>query len=180
MWFNCCKRRYFNPRTSCEVRRSYLATPRISSEAFQSTHLLRGATESWRANRGEFTYFNPRTSCEVRPQAGCSQCGNQYFNPRTSCEVRPRSSSANTAHKYFNPRTSCEVRQHPRGRPADFRHFNPRTSCEVRQPAKLSLIAIILFQSTHLLRGATEDGRCIDGFCDISIHAPLARCDQSI
>ena len=34
-----------------------------------------------------------------------------------------------------------------------------------------------IFQSTHLLRGATGSEVYVQWFNDISIHAPLARCD---
>ena len=37
----------------------------------------------------------------------------------------------------------------------------------------------MLFQSTHLLRGATVDEHSFGGRKGISIHAPLTRCDKS-
>ena len=78
---------YFNPRTSCEVRHklfiplriAYISihAPRVRCDieqcwhsecgsAFQSTHLVWGATLCWLIIWSIFFYFNPRTSCEVR------------------------------------------------------------------------------------------------------------------
>ena len=100
--------------------------------AFQSTHLLRGATKA-HDPKIEIYYFNPRTSCEVRLSAGMTGTSAADFNPRTSCEVRP----------LFN---------------SGLENAN-------------------LFQSTHLLRGATVTVYVFGTFAAISIHAPLARCD---
>ena len=59
-------RQYFNPRTSCEVRRGH----------FEFRLLV-------------VDNFNPRTSCEVRPTNPANhQLSRFHFNPRTSCEVR--------------------------------------------------------------------------------------------
>ena len=56
---------YFNPRTSYEVRRREKSLL-VTLYAFQSTHLLRGATRSARVRRSMRRHFNPRTSYEVR------------------------------------------------------------------------------------------------------------------
>ena len=57
--------RYFNSRTSCEVR-----LPRAICSArscsFQLTHLLRGATLLVETASAAVVNFNSRTSCEVR------------------------------------------------------------------------------------------------------------------
>ena len=79
-----------------------------------------------------------------------------YFNPRTSCEVRPTNTRKRRNGKYFNPRTSCEVR--------------------LREPHLLSVY--IIFQSTHLVWGATDEWRGVFIFWRISIHAPRVRCDK--
>ena len=63
----CVTVRYFNPRTSCEVRHGLYT--HVSAEiTFQSTHLLRGATSGFLPLPARSRYFNPRTSCEVRQQ----------------------------------------------------------------------------------------------------------------
>ena len=56
--------RYFNSRTSCEVRLDAVSTSAVVS-AFQLTHLLRGATQS-PFHPALDSNFNSRTSCEVR------------------------------------------------------------------------------------------------------------------
>ena len=80
-----------------------------------------------------------------------------HFNPRTPCGVRPGFAAAAVLwHKNFNPRTPCGVRPP-----------SPPQSSKLRS-----------FQSTHPLRGATEQillKAINDGH--ISIHAPLAGCD---
>ena len=79
---------YFNPRTSCEVRRELLLFC-VLSTVFQSTHLLRGATFGSPQGVVNHTDFNPRTSCEVRPtHPAAGPYPLSHFNPRTSCEVR--------------------------------------------------------------------------------------------
>ena len=57
-------------------------------------------------------------------------------------------------------------------------YFNPRTPCGVRPPSPPQSSKLRSFQSTHPLRGATEQillKAINDGH--ISIHAPLAGCD---
>ena len=40
----------------------------VAHAAFQSTHLLRGATQNYTLAEADSLRFNPRTSCEVRQQ----------------------------------------------------------------------------------------------------------------
>ena len=53
----------------------------------------------------------------------------------------------------------------------------PLAGCDANCSALLP--AMLLFQSTHPLRGATAMSNCIDHICPISIHAPLAGCDPN-
>ena len=78
----------------------------------------------------------------------------------------------------FNPRTSCEVRLHLRQFFCMCRCFNPRTSCEVRPSQCRKVVHFFMFQSTHLLRGATTEQNFDALTGQVSIHAPLARCDR--
>ena len=59
-----------------------------------------------------------------------------------------------------------------------FGDFNPRTPCGVRPSLLSFVVRCTKFQSTHPLRGATKIIMPIDGQLVISIHAPLAGCDQ--
>ena len=59
-------------------------------------------------------------------------------------------------------------------------YFNPRTPCGVRREDSVTMKLSEIFQSTHPLRGATgtlQSGTVGEG---ISIHAPLAGCDETV
>ena len=168
---------YFNPRTPCGVR-LYRACQRKSFAEFQSTHPLRGATESRRspAETGLISIHAPLAGCDRRtchadvtdqisihaPLAGCDQPGWQdqeagwisIHAPLAGCDcisLRPCHTKAN-----FNPRTPCGVRPVAVGHAVQqCAHFNPRTPCGVRHNAWTALATALGFQSTHPLRGAT-------------------------
>ena len=170
---------YFNPRTSCEVRRLFVWQAGIFL-IFQSTHLVWGATVQRSRLLFNWLYFNPRTSCEVRRNKnleyilpklfqsthlvwGATQCRRTiksitwHFNPRTSCEVRHGREWSEIWSENISihaPRVRCD-------RSVAFvfpfyLYFNPRTSCEVR------------------LCVLTRRGN----IRNISIHAPRVRCDS--
>ena len=81
---------------------------------------------------------------------------------------------------YFNPRTPCGVRlirpQRCRSR-WTFQSTHPLRGATLNSASKG---AILQFQSTHPLRGATAFISPLLAFFIISIHAPLAGCDQSL
>ena len=100
---------YFNPRTPCGVRPSLALTLAVRMAfqsthplrgatdteispylpaGFQSTHPLRGATVSAPAARGSgpISIHAPLAGCDF-PSSGMSR-GNMDFNPRTPCGVR--------------------------------------------------------------------------------------------
>ena len=60
------------------------------------------------------------------------------------------------------------------------RNFNPRPSCEGRPTRTEAGSCFLLFQSTPLMRGATEAHRLRVAGRKISIHAPHARGDNSL
>ncbi len=78
----------------------------------------------------------------------------------------------------FNPRTPCGVRQDNRKIAGRKCHFNPRTPCGVRHDAAVHPVYNVKFQSTHPLRGATLLRGLRRVPARISIHAPLAGCDE--
>ena len=147
---------YFNPRTSCEVRRtdglSFDVTLTISIHAprvrcdnnlygtlinlitFQSTHLVWGAT--------------------FLSTAIISVYNISIHAPRVRCDI---------VTLFKNNVIS---------------HFNPRTSCEVRRQKFLSSSHTAIFQSTHLVWGATIREKLGTTATYISIHAPRVRCDH--
>ena len=148
----------------------------------------------------------------------------QDFNPRTSCEVRLirkekydgycKFQSTHLvwgatfyAHKDWQkgnisihaPRVRCDILEEVALQ--EYIHFNPRTSCEVRLSLTVSGEKSCLFQSTHLVWGATTS-KCTEktrketyfnprtscevrhrrhnrgsNTSSISIHAPRVRCD---
>ena len=192
---------YFNPRTSCEVRR-YIDMDDTRDKIFQSTHLVWGATISAFLS-GIVIYISihaPRVRCDdlspfllqyffefqsthlVWGATFLSRIYNFrcfYFNPRTSCEVRPRFS------RFFIAASSFQSTHLVWGATWILKsggkrkwHFNPRTSCEVRQAVILMVLMYLSFQSTHLVWGATMNMPYSTINCYISIHAPRVRCDR--
>ncbi len=80
----------------------------------------------------------------------------------------------------FNPRTSYEVRRRRVKTDPSRRDFNPRTSHEVRRQRRHECATFSMFQSTHLSRGATEFVTGFSTQMQVSIHAPLTRCDPIV
>ena len=150
-------RLHFNPRTPCGVRRIFTRQTTIFRQ-FQSTHPLRGATSKPKRQTQslQFQSTHPLRGATRLSMTPWSRLRN--FNPRTPCGVRPELREVNRRYYDFNPRTPCGVRPLP---------FN-------------SITAIMRFQSTHPLRGATKAKRLQVRFLQISIHAPLAGCDSAI
>ena len=145
---------------------------------FQSTHLVWGATFSSYSNSACSSYFNPRTSCEVRQNIRIARFLFLIFQSThlvwgaTSAAKQMREIADISIHA---PRVRCDADWfdfyfHPI-------HFNPRTSCEVRHSISSSLYAYAIFQSTHLVWGATKDVMGFSASLSISIHAPRVRCD---
>ena len=132
-WHNQRNSRYFNPRTSCEVRLSTNSS-RAFLLSFQSTHLVWGATnkKSRKARWIIISIHAPRVRCDsaflLFPDY------ENYFNPRTSCEVRRRINC-------FHPSVII-ISIHA-----------PRVRCDTLLGTLWLTISI--FQSTHLVWGAT-------------------------
>ena len=70
------------------ARSDALLSPSSASGRFQSTLLMRGATNFIRRAFSLRCYFNPRSSCEERRPAGPYHADLRHFNPRSSCEER--------------------------------------------------------------------------------------------
>ncbi len=101
------------------------------------------------------------------------------FNPRSSCEERLLVSrhlagslgiSIHAPHARSDQGGDCQ--------PSGTGNFNPRSSCEERHIIKFMLSMARTFQSTLLMRGATEDYHAVPLHGSISIHAPHARSDS--
>ena len=95
--------------------------------------------------------------------------------PLTRCDRAPFRHQRRASN--FNPRTSYEVRRRRVKTDPSRRDFNPRTSHEVRRQRRHECATFSMFQSTHLSRGATEFVTGFSTQMQVSIHAPLTRCD---
>ena len=145
---------------------------------FQSTHLLRGATGTGKTRNWKKSYFNPRTSCEVRHWPSPAVPVPDDFNPRTSCEVRPAWWGDDLLVVIFQihaPLARCDNGIFAHALCALFQSTHLLRGAT--QPHDQSLCPVA-FQSTHLLRGATQCFFLVCIAIPISIHAPLARCDR--
>ena len=142
------------PLAGCDVMTGSICAP---VRAFQSTHPLRGATAYPCIDRADQTHFNPRTPCGVRPVV---DGGKLYYNgisihaPLAGCDL-----GYSARHDAWNAFQST----HP---------LRGATVCLPRAPVQLQ------FQSTHPLRGATSCAARLAARSTISIHAPLAGCDD--
>ena len=112
---------------------------------FQSTPLIRGATNSTKHNITPYSDFNPRPSYEERHDffIAISAPAISIHAPHTRSDFYPDG----TAHRFIN--------------------FNPRPSYEERLPSGFFIIRLCSFQSTPLIRGATRQADfagCTDAF----------------
>ncbi len=79
--------------------------------------------------------------------------------------------------RYFNPPTPCGVGLHLRCSLRFGFHFNPPTPCGVGRLHGQRISYRTIFQSTHPLRGGTQQFLCNGKAAGISIHPPLAGWD---
>ena len=102
-------KRHFNPRTPCGVRLSIFFFKMLHF-LFQSTHPMRGATQTRRCSRCDYviSIHAPHAGCDLPPSVTARAF--RHFNPRTPCGVRPPSRCARSFVLHFNPRTPCGVR----------------------------------------------------------------------
>ena len=194
------RRPHFNPRSSCEERRRTRHSARLS-QTFQSTLLMRGATRSRMAAITTAPNFNPRSSCEERldvvgsrrapftisihapharsdkPLSIRSSWGSD-FNPRSSCEERPPLMPSQMLVKIISIHA-------PHARSDFLSPSSPAlSSISIHAPHARSdktafreFLLCDVFQSTLLMRGATDGILCQLRVQGISIHAPHARSD---
>ena len=175
-WQGRARCHYFNPRTSCEVRPETLLR-RFITLRFQSTHLLRGATSDRGGCGSQTGHFNPRTSCEVRPSVSCIRACCPFQSTHllrgatafAMCNLLPQLfqsthllRGATRYQRFWKIFVKFQSTHLLRGATA-----TPAPADNQQQ-----------FQSTHLLRGATYRRFTKIMFIIISIHAPLARCDN--
>ena len=163
------------PRVGCD---SGSALPRCTSDTFQSTHPVWGATFH------QVTRAAPTVFQSTHPVWGATQ--DFMFSqkpllisihaPRVGCDSSPISSPCDRYH--FNPRTPCGVRRNQCANDFDSRCISihaPRVGCDVLAVGIGE--ASTEFQSTHPVWGATMHWPEIRELLNISIHAPRVGCD---
>ena len=121
----------------------------------------------------------PLAGCDQKAALAVRQLDISIHAPLAGCD-RVRA-WARWVCAYFNPRAPCGVRLALAcGEEGRTTHFNPRAPCGVRQVLANLVGAKLGFQSTRPLRGATVSRTPKQKKEAISIHAPLAGCDERL
>ena len=146
----------FNSRTSCEVR----PIRRVGKQhvnLFQLTHLLRGATGGAVLPPADTQDFNSRTSCEVRPRppAYTGRPSISTHAPLARCDTLTVSPSLRSMISTHAPLARCDLFTGHCGPPTSISTHAPLARCDL---FRSSIFAMLVFQLTHLLRGATGIG----------------------
>ena len=148
----------FNPLAPCGARPAANTAHKLY-RAFQSTRPVRGETSNGYANMPDIiiSIHSPRAGRDASSSRTASPRKN--FNPLAPCGARPKLA----AHFAYNRL-----------------YFNPLAPCGARQVRALSLIRLILFQSTRPVRGETPIDYTVRQNQAISIHSPRAGRDAVI
>ena len=152
---NMCQLKHFNPRTSCEVRQ-YISNNVELKRAFQSTHLVWGATKISQKGNRRRTFQSTHLVWGATLMPGGIFTVDQYFNPRTSCEVRQRNSSSKPLYKKFQSTHLVWGATRTGYFPFQNKHISihaPRVRCDIKIASLIN--EFLPFQSTHLVWGAT-------------------------
>ena len=191
----------FNPRTPCGVRPMPFPG-RLTNSRFQSTHPLRGATADCQLTEAfdGISIHAPLAGCDPSPFPQLNQILISIHAPLAGCDggdarkwltmaqfqsTHPLRGATFTVLSLLRyvcisihaPLAGCDPPHMIQGlRNID---FNPRTPCGVRRSRARSRMVALRFQSTHPLRGATQNRFVLNlANARISIHAPLAGCDS--
>ena len=191
----------FNPRTPRGVRRD-TATHRRPPASFQSTHPSRGATHTFWLDRVRqvISIHAPLAGCDLlihntdtwsdisihAPLAGCDRRRSRTRSRSGAFQSTHPSRGATTevgvmANKHkisiHAPLAGCDYAARYAGKIHG--NFNPRTPRGVRPDRQYHAVLPRGFQSTHPSRGATDYYKPAESVYHISIHAPLAGCDDA-
>ena len=169
---------YFNPRTPCGVRR---ALHRLIGDVRKiSIHApLAGCDQSRSGSVRNPQDFNPRTPCGVRPPATAPWriCAIFQSTHPLRGATRPRGISFSASRfQSTHPLRGATNAQAVADTVQAFQSTHPLRGATRRD--FLRRIQPSRFQSTHPLRGATADILVHVQDVGISIHAPLAGCDD--
>ena len=141
------------PLAGCDTIRYCLLTSRF---LFQSTHPLRGATESY-INRGWITMISihaPLAGCDPTALEQALDEAISIHAPLAGCDIASPLTVGGMVISIHAPLAGCDTcwgSIRPR-----VRYFNPRTPCGVRPTGLIIAQLPLRFQSTHPLRGATS------------------------
>ena len=81
-----------------------------TTNRFQPTRPLRGATVATSSQSSFLHDFNPRAPCGARLGLSGILSPSLYFNPRAPCGARPFVSTYGAQQRHFNPRAPCGAR----------------------------------------------------------------------
>ena len=149
------RRRHFNPRTPCGVRREN-SHNEIILKIFQSTHPMRGATGCHRSPNRRPCYFNPRTPCGVR------QTGKALTPAEEKISIHAPLAGCDTGAPNFKGGLDISIHA-------------PHAGCDYLLLC-LYLLYYISIHAPHAGCDTTMDGAKARFI--ISIHAPHAGCDR--
>ena len=145
---------------------------------FQSTHPLRGATQIVCVYCGatDISIHAPLAGCDELPAK--TDGARIDFNPRTPCGVRQARTSPCRCRPSFQ--STHPLRGATKSRRNHPQHYTFQSTHPLRGAtfSASSCDRMARFQSTHPLRGATNMLTVASGYSMVSIHAPLAGCDQ--
>ena len=168
----------FNPRTPRGVRLGRRGSSG-SRSLFQSTHPSRGATvlRPRRAYMMGISIHAPLAGCDTAPPAGGGiRAKFQSTHPSRGATLHFTDKRIGIQISIHAPLAGCDspwILKHTKNV-----NFNPRTPRGVRRLSRIAIKRSSKFQSTHPSRGATCPPQRGGHPCKISIHAPLAGCDQ--
>ena len=155
---------------------------RIVGAIYISIHAPRAGRDrrSWRPTTTA-SYFNPRAPCRARLLV------TQFTHTSLGFQsTRPVQGATEVGHQLHH-RTGISIHAPRAGRDLDIKigrrvdyNFNPRAPCRARQVSGFWLVAVVEFQSTRPVQGATMISAGQGGRCGISIHAPRAGRDLFI
>ena len=148
--------KYFNPPTPCGVGPRVFCVVAVTAE-FQSTHPVRGGTESATVSQLHIQDFNPPTPCGVGPvpdTPGVCKFEISIHPPRAGWDLTTREVIKVIKISIHPPRAGWDSRIWTNG--GNGSNFNPPTPCGVGPYCVTPYTGSSRFQSTHPVRGGTR------------------------
>ena len=164
------------PLARCDQKRGQFILKRTK---FQSTHLLRGATSQnlWRKNCCWISIHAPLARCDkITVNKGVFRKIFQSTHLLRGATGNVKEERIQRDISIHAPLARCDQQFQHVVRYGRISIHAPLARCDLQE--QLTKSEQELFQSTHLLRGATPPHKIIPSVFSISIHAPLARCDS--